>query len=341
LQSIAQLAAQRGIETINIGSNGWRADSDDGFRVSLGSKDEWYASLSPEAREIWEAESARYARRTTGGPSPRKTHEYRGHHLSRLASEQLDRLSQEGKRFFMWVNLPEPHPPFRPPRELYEKRINSSLGSILSPATDLPHPVMAKLAEEWAHLTNHEWAQLIAAYYGLLELADQFVGNILHTLEEQGLRENTAVIITADHGEMAGEHGMMLKFNLREAAIRIPLVVSDSNVPSATRHDLVEGVDIFAMACELLGIPRPEGIAGRSPLAENPRPKAFVSAQHDNDDMIRTESWKLVRYDDRPGELFCIDTDPEERYNLISRQGSTEKVSELEGLRDSLRRRFA
>ena len=329
LRSIGHLAAEAGIETVNIGSNGWRAASDDGFLVSRGTNEEWLESLSAETRDVWEAENSRLTRRTTGGPSPRSPHEYRGHHLAGIASEELRRLAGQEKRFLMWVNLPEPHPPFRPPRDLYEKRIKVAPGCLAKGATD--QPAMARLAEDWAHLTDHEWAQLLAAYYGLLELADQFVGAILRTLEDTGLQENTAVIITGDHGEMAGEHGIMLKFNFREAAIRVPLVVSDPGRPPIVSDDFVESVDIFALACDLLGVDPPTGTAGRSPLGPEAGARDAVTARNGEDDMIRTKSWKLVRYNGHPGELFRVDTDPGERHNLIHDAGYADRVSELVG----------
>lgn len=349
LRTIAHQAAAAGIETVNIGSNGWRGTGTDGFQLSRGSKQEWMDSLSETTKAVLEAENSRHARRTTGGPSPRRPEEYRTIFEAGLAAEELERLAGDGKRFLMWCNLHEPHPPFRPPRDLYEKRIHKAWDHIPRNRTDIPSPFMRELARDWAHLTDHEWAQLIAAYYGLLELADQGVGRILDTLRTTGLEENTAVILVADHGEMAGEHGTMLKFNFREAAVRIPLVVSAPGMEPFVSDRLASGVDVYASAAEILRLPIQTGHAERSPVAgggatrENddtspgksnipgrsllspsPEVREEVFAQYGEHDMVRTDQWKLVRYHGRAAELFRVDSDPGEAFNLIDRVGEAE-----------------
>ena len=62
-----------------------------------------------------------------------------------------------------------------------------------------------------------------SAYYGLIAYLDEKIGSLLDALEETGLRENTVVVYTSDHGESLGEHGMWYKCNLYEQSVRIPL----------------------------------------------------------------------------------------------------------------------
>lgn len=339
LRTIAHQAGAAGIETVGIGSNGWRGSGPDGFQLNRGSKQKWMDSLSEETRSVLEAENTRHARRTTGGPSPRSPREYRSSYEADCAAEELQRLARDDNRFLMWCNLHEPHPPFRPPKALYEKRIAAARNHIPRNRTDSPAPFMQELAGDWAHLTDHEWAQLIAGYYGLLELADQSVGRILDALEASGLRDRTAVILVADHGEMAGEHGIMLKFNFREAAVRIPLVVSVPGMEPFVSDRLVSGVDVYRAAVDLLGIEADTvdaAVAGRSLIGTTARENEALLSEYDTHDMLRTDSWKLIRYDGRAAELFRIDTDPGEEHNLIDQVGRAE-LQGLEAHIDALR----
>jgi len=64
------------------------------------------------------------------------------------------------------------------------------------------------------------------AYYGLITEYDEHVGMVLDELERSGLAENTVVLYFSDHGEFAGEHGLIGKVSLRESSIRVPLLVS-------------------------------------------------------------------------------------------------------------------
>ena len=68
---------------------------------------------------------------------------------------------------------------------------------------------------------------MIAAYYAMIELIDDNIGRLLDALEETGQRENTVIIFTSDHGEMLGDHGLLLKgCRFYEGLVRVPLIIS-------------------------------------------------------------------------------------------------------------------
>ena len=248
LRTVGHVASEAQIETVCVGNNGWRGTHSDGFDRTVGASG-WSDLLTEETREVFEAEHARHMRRTTGGPSPRTSDEYHGHFIATHTTAELERLAREDKRFLLWCNIPEPHPPFRPPADLYRKALDSVSGLPLHrQRTDSPCPYMRELSREWDHLSEHEWLQLVAAYHGMVSLADRWVGMILETLAATGLDERTAVVLVADHGEMLGEHGLMLKFNFREAAVRVPIVVARPGEAGSVSDRLTSGVDLFATA---------------------------------------------------------------------------------------------
>ncbi len=63
----------------------------------------------------------------------------------------------------------------------------------------------------FARLNEYQRRQVVAAYYAMIELIDDQVGRILRALDDTGQRNNTLVIFTSDHGEMLGDHGILLK----------------------------------------------------------------------------------------------------------------------------------
>ena len=64
-----------------------------------------------------------------------------------------------------------------------------------------------------------------ADYYGLVTLIDRAVGKILNALEEAGLAEDTVVVLTSDHGELAGDHCLLQRHLMYEESTRIPLTI--------------------------------------------------------------------------------------------------------------------
>jgi hypothetical protein len=72
--------------------------------------------------------------------------------------------------------------------------------------------------------------ELTAAYYGLVEELDDWVGHLLERLETTGMVSNTYIVFTSDHGDMLGAHGMTGKNVLMEEAVRVPLILSAPNV---------------------------------------------------------------------------------------------------------------
>ena len=314
LRTIAHLAGDSGIETVCVGNNGWRGSYPDGFARTVGTSS-FDETLGERAREVFAAENQRHMRRTAGGPSPRGVEEYKGHFAAQHASSELERLAASGSRFFLWCNIPEPHPPFRPPADTYRRALASMDGRPSGERTDRPSPYMRELSREWDHLSEHEWLQLTAAYHGMVSLADRFVGMIVDTLAHTGLDERTAVVLVADHGEMLGEHGLMLKFNFRESAVRVPLVVSRPGGRATVSNRLTSGVDVFATAADLLGLPAPGDVPGRSVLREEPHD--VVHSFLGDHEMVTDGRWKLVTYGDGSQELFDLDADPNELRNLI------------------------
>jgi len=112
--------------------------------------------------------------------------------------------------FLMTVGFFNPHCPYIAPRKLLDKyydRIPFSLPS--REEINALHPFHKAYREliEIESVPEENLRKAKAAYYGLVELVDSWIGRILSTLDETGLARDTIVIYFSDHGEMLGEHG--------------------------------------------------------------------------------------------------------------------------------------
>jgi len=163
-----------------------------------------------------------------------------------------------------------------------------------------------------------------AAYYGLITYLDEKIGRLLDTLDETGQRQNTLVIYTADHGEMAGEHGMWRKSNFYEQAARVPLVLRWPEALPAGRRvpQVVSLVDVVATMLDAAGVPPVSPLDGESLL-----PLARGEAMEWKDEafseylahgvarpmaMLRRGRYKLNYSLDDPPELYDLEADPGE-----------------------------
>ena len=245
------------------------------------------------------------------------------------------------------VNIYDPHPPFNPPEE-YRRRYDPD--EVPGPhfrASDLE--AQERLAEvdfqtEARPPDEFDAREKIAAYYAMIELLDEKVGDLLDELERTGQRENTVVIFMSDHGEMLGDHGLVQKgCRFYEGLTRVPLVISyPREFETGVVNDaLVELTDIAPTLIELCNVnesttaERFGGMQGESlvPLlrgkTDNHRTAVRCGYYHalnpvtrpDSEvffgTMIRTDRYKLVAYHGHEtGELFDLHEDPHEFNNL-------------------------
>ncbi len=115
---------------------------------------------------------------------------------------------------------------------------------------------------------------LLHGYYACVSYVDAQIGKMLKALDEAGVRDNTTIIVWGDHGWHLGEMGVWGKATNYEIAARVPLLIWTPDMKArGTKTDaLVELVDIYPTLCELVGVPLPQHLEGRSfvPLLDNP-----------------------------------------------------------------------
>jgi choline-sulfatase len=177
--------------------------------------------------------------------------------------------------------------------------------------------------------TDEERQRCTAAYYGLVSYLDDNIGRILDALEGAGLRDDTLIVYTTDHGDTVGSRGLWGKTVLYEESAGIPLIVAGPPVPagqvSATPVTLVDG---YPTILETAGAPSLPGGAprpGRSwvELADKPEDEDRVAfceyhamGATSGAYLVRRGRYKLHHYVGFEPELFDLEADPEETLNL-------------------------
>ncbi len=169
--------------------------------------------------------------------------------------------------FFLWINNNFPHPPYRV-REPFFSMYNRQDIDLPSKVdySDKPE-VMRKLhaAYQLDRLSDDDWRELIAVYYGMISHADYEFGRVLDALEETGQLENTIVIFWSDRGDFAGEFQLVEKWDtcMQDCLIKTPLILSGPGVPKDRRIDgFVQTIDVTATIYALLNIQPHWGIQG-------------------------------------------------------------------------------
>jgi arylsulfatase A-like enzyme len=154
--------------------------------------------------------------------------------------------------FLLWVHYFDPHAPYEAPPGFARpstERVPVA-GKTLPPGV----PSFARLAD------------LIRGYRGEVVYVDAELARLVAALRDLGLLDATAVVVTSDHGEGLGDHGLLEHGeNLFDELVRVPLVVRAPGIARGQRlAGAVQLEDLAPTALELLGLPAPAGIDGRS-----------------------------------------------------------------------------
>lgn len=247
----------------------------------------------------------------------------------RVAQRAIDRLRELGsdsdQPFFLAVGFARPHLPFSAPQEYWD----------MYDPEELPMPQIEEMPEgapEYAGKTGGEIAQyfpvptndeydgeepyseelkrnLIHGYYASTTFADTQIGKVLNELEEQGLDDNTIVVLWGDHGFHLGELNIWTKHVNYEKATRIPLLIKAPGVTESgsSTEQPTETVDLYPTLVELAGLSTPDleqPFDGTSlvPVLEDPEARVRDYAYHayprggKMGRAIRTERYRLVEW---------------------------------------------
>lgn len=271
--------------------------------------------------------------------------------------------------WLLFVALIFPHPPFEVEDPWYSLHARADVPEPAPALLDDKPRYMRAIRERYgtARLDAADWAELIATYYGMVSRVDDQLGRVLHAVERAGAGERTATAFFTDHGEYAGDFGLVEKWpaGLSDCLVRNPLVIAAPGRAEGGACDApVELVDLLPTLLELADVESRHTHFGRSlvPLLDDParphRDAAFceggftraerhlletagfpydlkAAIQHDDPDTagraaaIRTPEWTYVRRLYEGPELYEVRADPRELVNLAGRKEHAEVERDL------------
>ncbi|HEY8456012.1 MAG TPA: sulfatase-like hydrolase/transferase [Actinopolymorphaceae bacterium] len=331
---------------------------DDGFRVFRWAHDPYVGSSENQYHRWLKATRPDLYEAACDPSSPvtfdtLPTESHYSHWIGNETVEFLRHGREKDKPFCFIANFFDPHHAFGAPKEYVERYDPRQLSRPITRdgeladkppiLTEASHASYAGHARGYVTYSQEELQEVKAAYYAMVTLVDDEVARILTALEEEGLADNTLVVFTSDHGEMLGDHQLMLKGPMMyECAVRVPLIMRWPGVLPAgeRRREFVQWIDLAPTFLEAAGLPPLPRGQGESLLGlARGEPGAWTrdwalceyrNSGHPYDvpvhtTMLRHDRWKLVAYHgapatdrERSGELYDLEADPQELYNLWS-----------------------
>lgn len=276
-------------------------------------------------------------------------------HYSNWISERCNALLEEyvseEKPFFLWASFFDPHPQYMVPEpyaSMYDPNQITVPEHIPGEFDDKPpyfrkalekNPDFSSFEEEKgntihgsrSHLSDRKVkAENIATMYGMMTMLDEHIGRIIDKVDELGIREETLICFTTDHGDFLGQHGLTMKaIHHYEDLLKVPLVVSlPGTIPEGiVSNSLQSTLDIPETFCTFAGLPVPERMTGLDETEvwcgkqKTIRDYVIVENQHQPNRLnIRsfiTEKYKItIHLNQDYGELYNLEEDVDEIRNL-------------------------
>lgn len=267
------------------------------------------------------------------------------HYRTNWTARETDRFisMQDDRPFFLFCSFVKPHPKFDPPapwNTMYDSTEIPLPNTDVSELENKPSAVTQSMRPDRLEDID-AWRKKARLYYSLISLVDHAVGQIMDSLKESGLLENTLVLFTSDHGEFLGDHFFIAqKEFFHEPSGSIPFICAGPGViPGAVCDNVVGQIDLFPTVLEAAGIPVPHRAQGisLSPYLSEPTTPSLREALFGEllrgihtpeglwwtgHKMVRTDRYKYLYYSRgwrEPGfeeELYDIGEDPKEMNSL-------------------------
>ncbi|MBX2839019.1 MAG: choline-sulfatase [Gammaproteobacteria bacterium] len=243
----------------------------------------------------------------------------------------------DNKPFFLTVSFTSPHSPFVISEEYWDLYDHDSIE--LPTVPEIPIDEKDHLSRnlhycQARHLytvTDEHRRNARHAYYGMVSYIDNKVGALVEALERSGLRDNTLIVFTSDHGEMMGERGMWFKQHFFEWAAPVPLVMSmPSRFQAARVTQNVSLIDLMPTFLDLAAedtfddyIDELDGQSLYGALeGDTSSLRDVVISEFAADGstgpsrMVKKNAWKFMYLEGVETLLYNLESDPNELNNL-------------------------
>jgi arylsulfatase A-like enzyme len=250
--------------------------------------------------------------------------------------------------FMCHISYVDPHDPYNPPKP-YSTMFNpDDMPDAIPQKWDPKRLKMLAMTQNHLDIKNikddpDSLRRLRALFHGSIKFLDDQVARIDRFLKDHKLWNNTIVVISTDHGEMMGDHGLITKgAKPYDSGIRIPLIISGVDIDSFVTDRLTCTLDFYPSICDWADIP----LENRPPLEG----KSFANIHKTGSDenkwseiaveacevgggvvtVITDDGWRLTRYAGEPaGQMFNLNQDPDEQNDLYHNLKYVTKRQEL------------
>ncbi|MDQ6686854.1 MAG: choline-sulfatase [Actinomycetota bacterium] len=255
--------------------------------------------------------------------------------------------SGQDRPFCFVVSFSHPHDPFAIPRRWWDMYRDQDIpmpevGYDASTATPHEQRLRHVCAMNGVEITEDAVRAARRAYYGAISYVDDHIGRLVELLRETGTLDNTIVIVTSDHGEMLGEHGLWYKMNFYEGSARVPLLVSAPTMFAPGRvantvstMDLLPTLVALAQDGDTANIVGPlDGVSLLPHLGGGGERDAVVAEYLAEGAiapivMLRRGRHKFIHSPADPDQLYDLESDPNEQRNLAEEVASADLVAQL------------
>lgn len=265
--------------------------------------------------------------------------------------EFIERSQAEGAPWMAWCSFPDPHHPMAAPEPWFSRHHPDEIdlpATFDDPGDDWPAYMRQIRSRGVDNDGARPWvfpfsppAEVLraatAATYGMIEAIDHGIGKILATLDRLGAADDTIVIFTSDHGDMGGDHGLLLKGSMHfQGCIRTPLVIVDPTRPGQRTSSLCASIDLPSTVLDLCDVDAYYGMQGTTlrPVLDDPQAKVRDAVLIEDDFPLNpivptfplrmrtvvTSTHRYTRDSDGFETLYDLDTDPDELTNLAVHQ---------------------
>lgn len=175
----------------------------------------------------------------------------------------IEFLKKNGRQnFALFISYNPPHSPYDLTPEKYQELYTGKERDGNQANMPAPDGAGDVLGPDW------NLGAVVRGYYGAVSGLDENIGRLFACLKENNLYEDTYIFISADHGDMLGDHERRAKHIWYEGAVGIPLLIGGGGIRPMRTDTLISSPDQTATMLGLLGIPVPEFMQGKdiSPL---------------------------------------------------------------------------
>lgn len=280
--------------------------------------------------------------------------------------EFIETAANDDAPWMAWCSFPDPHHPMTPPGPWFDRHRAEDMvlpESRLDSLADAPEhlkifrAVHPNQQRDWVTPCGYGSDDLlraaIAATYGMIEMIDDRVGQILQALDRAGTRDNTIIVFTSDHGDMMGDHSLFLKgFMHYRGTLQVPLIIDAPGLGGGRSRSLASSIDLGPTVLSLCDVKGYDGIQGRdlSPVLADATAavRDYVLIEDDIAEItakltpipartrsLITERYRYTRNSKGEEQLFDLQEDPDEMHDL-KKENEPARVAALETLTQAL-----